>query len=72
MKGIPQRAADGGKAAGKGREEWASEGELNGREWLSVGEPERVLRYQRQHMLVCMSGCSVTSSWVAPQEFLDE
>ena len=37
---FSQRAAGGGIAAGQGRWEWASEGELK----VTVGEPERVLR----------------------------
>ncbi len=62
---FSQRAADGGIGAGWTWSEWASEGELKGR----VGEPESGLRYQREHMSVCMSGCRSTSSRVAPQEF---
>ena len=50
-----QRAAGGGIAVCRTWSEWASEGELK----FGVGEPENGLRYQREHMSVCMSGCSI-------------
>ncbi|WP_337606909.1 hypothetical protein [Claveliimonas sp.] len=61
---VSQRAAGGEIAADQTKKEWASEGERN----TVVCKPERELRYQRQHMSVCMRGC-FTSSRVAPQEF---
>ena len=48
-----QRAAGGGIAACRTWSEWASEGELKS----TVGEPESGLRYQREHMSVCVRGC---------------
>ena len=46
------------------RGEWTSEGE---QKW--VCKPERTLRYQMEHMLVCIEWVCEIPSRVAPQEF---